>query len=627
MSDMCSVRETAHRWNIPEERVTYYCRKNRIVGAQKNGGVWMIPADATRPADMRGRKKGSAPAITGTPRKPMPIGVSSYRDACTHYYYVDKTMMIKEFLDERPKVSLFTRPRRFGKTLNMDMFRTFFEISDEDTSIYFQDKKIWSCGEYYRSFQGKYPVIYLSFKDVKCDTWEETYRYVVENIRAEYLRHRELATSDKVTILGQYNKIADNIADERDYAFSLKYLSQMLREHYGIAPILIIDEYDTPIQEGYAKDFYNKIITFMRNLFSGGLKDNDINLSFGFLTGILRVAKESIFSGLNNLKINSILDEKYSSCFGFTADEVRQMAQDWGVSDKYDEICQWYDGYRFGSTEIFNPWSVINYFGNSCIPGHFWENTSSNPVINRVLEEADGETLENLNCLLQGNTITTFVDTNVIYPQIRNNPASVYSFLLVCGYLKTWEAGMSTSGDYLCKLSLPNKEIALVYRKEIIAQLSSVVPHSATVGIQSALVSNNAVALQKHLRRFLLESVSFYDTVNENSYHMLLLGLCAVLSDRYYLSSNREAGEGRYDIMLKPKISTMPGIVIEVKVAKDLAQIALQALADKALVQIDEQGYEAELKKDGIDRIIKYGVAFSGKQVAITSVDTDKSEL
>ena len=410
---LVTVRETAQRWGIPEERVTYYCRKNRIEGAQKLRGAWMIPADAVKPADMRGRR-APVSVVPMAPRKPMPIGVSNYRDACTNYYYVDKTLMIKEFLDERPKVSLFTRPRRFGKTMNMDMLRTFFEISDEDTSLYFQDKKIWECGEYYRSYQGKYPVIYLSFKDVKCDTWEETYRYLAQNIRMEFLRHRELAASDRVTILDQYRKIVNDEADERDYAFSLKHLSQMLREHYGIPPVLIIDEYDTPIQEGYARDFYNKIITFMRNLFSGGLKDNDINLSFGFLTGILRVAKESIFSGLNNLKINSILDEKYSSYFGFTGEEVRKMAADWAVPEKYEEICQWYDGYRFGSTEIFNPWSVINYFGNDCVPGHFWENTSSNPVINQVLEEADEEILTNLNKLLQGDTITTFVDTGVI---------------------------------------------------------------------------------------------------------------------------------------------------------------------------------------------------------------------
>lgn len=620
MNVFLTVREIALRWGIPEERVTYYCRKNRIEGAKKSKGVWMIPGDARKPEDMRGRK--SAPAVATVPvRKPMPIGVSNYRDASTNYYYVDKTLMIKEFLDERPKVSLFTRPRRFGKTLNMDMLRTFFEISEEDTSIYFRDKKIWTCGEYYQSYQGKYPVIYLSFKDVKCDTWEETYEKIVKLISAEFRRHGDLESS---SALSEYEKelyrlLANGNARAVDYENSLETLSMLLRKHHDSKAMIIIDEYDTPIQQGYTCGFYSQIVNFMRNLFSGGLKDNDDNLSFGFLTGILRVAKESIFSGLNNLKINSILDEKYSRYFGFTPDEVRKMAADWGVPEKYDELCQWYDGYRFGSTEIINPWSVINYFGNDCRPGHFWENTSSNAVISQVLEEADEEILENLNRLLQGETIATFVDTNVIYPEIRRNPTSVYSFLLVCGYLKTWEVGLSISGDYLCKLSLPNKEIALVYRKEIIQRISGIVPQSVTVGIQEAIMMKDTAKLQKYLHRFLLESVSFYDTPSENSYHMLLLGLCAVLSDQYYVTSNLESGEGRFDIQLKPREAAMPGVLIEIKAAKDQTGEELNALAQTALEQIMDRKYDTELQSEGITTILKYGIAFSGKSVEIVA--------
>lgn len=618
MNDFMTVRETALRWGIPEERVTYYCRKGRIAGAEKSKGVWMIPSDAQKPEDMRGRKSlpVSAPAAV---RKPMPIGVSNYRDACTNYYYVDKTMMIKEFLDERPKVSLFTRPRRFGKTLNMDMLRTFFEISGEDTAGYFRDKKIWACGEYYKSYQGKYPVIYLSFKDVKCSTWEDTYEKIVKLISAEFRRHEDLESSSALSAYEKelYRLLANENAKPVDYENSLGTLSMLLRKHYDSKAMIIIDEYDTPIQQGYTCDFYSQIVDFMRNLFSGGLKDNDDNLSFGFLTGILRVAKESIFSGLNNLKINSILDEKYSAYFGFTPDEVRRMAADWGVPERYEELCQWYDGYRFGSAEIFNPWSVINYFGNDCRPGHFWENTSSNAVISQVLEEADEEILTNLNRLLQGETITTFVDTNVIYPQIRKNPSSVYSFLLVCGYLKTWEVGMAISGDYLCKLSLPNKEIALVYRKEIIQQISGMVSQSVTVGIQEAIMLKDTARLQKHLHRFLLESVSFYDTPSENSYHMLLLGLCAVLSGEYRVTSNRESGEGRFDIQLKPKDVSMPGVLIELKAEKNRSPEELKALAETALRQIIDRQYDTDLLAEGVTNILKYGIAFSGKNVEI----------
>ncbi len=613
MEKMLTIKQAAELWGIPENQITRYCRNNRIEGAKKEGKTWLIPPTAQKPAD--GRK------IRGTKtsyiRKPLPIGVSSYCEACKHYYYVDKTLLIKEFLDERPKVSLFTRPRRFGKTLTMDMMKTFFEISTEDTSAYFQDKKIWTCGERYIQHQGKYPVIFLSFKDVKCDTWKDTYKLLTQIIDLEFIRHSELAQSDKVTIKPYYHKIINGQAEESDYAFSLKNLSQMLREHYGIAPIIMIDEYDTPIQQGHTKNFYEKIIEFMRNLFSGCLKDNDLNLSFGLLTGILRIAKESIFSGLNNLNINSILDDKYSQYFGFTTDEVKEMAAYHSASNQYPEICEWYNGYRFGQTEIFNPWSVINYFNKNCKADRYWENTGNNVIIGEVLENADDDIFENLNKLLQGNTITTYVDTSVIYPEIKNNPSSVYSFLLVSGYLKVWETVLTDSGDLICKLSLPNKEISLVYKKEIINRMQHIASQSTAIGIQEALYLQNTEKLQKQLQKFLLESVSTHDTRSENSYHMMLLGLCAIMSDKYYITSNRETGKGRYDIQLMPKISTLPGFLIEVKAEKDCTEERLNELANMALQQINQQQYAAEMQTHDIKNIFKYGIAFSGKQVQI----------
>lgn len=617
MPKLLTIKEIAELWNISATLVTRYCRDGRIEGAHKERGVWLIPQDAKRPLDGRknpNKKRARHPEI----QKPPAIGVSNYRDACTNYYYVDKTMLIKEFLDSRPKVSLFTRPRRFGKTLAMDMLKTYFEISDEDTATLFHDKEIWQCGEYYQSHQGKYPVIFLSFKDVKYNTWKETYKSLVEVIRLEYERHAELVTSKKVTLLDRYQKIISDTADENDYSFALKYLSQMLREHYGIAPIIIIDEYDTPISHGHANGFYNEIISFMRNLFSGGLKDND-NLSFGFLTGILRVAKESIFSGLNNLKTDTILDQAYSQYFGFTSEEVKEMARYYGVADKFDEICEWYDGYKFGQTDIFNPWSVINYFGHRCIPGHFWENTSDNVTIGDLLEQADSEITENLHKLLQRETITTYVDTNVIYPEIRNNPSSVYSFLLMCGYLRIQELVIDYSGNYMCKVSLPNKEIALVYKKEIINRLHKVVPQSVAIGIQEAIFTRDIIKLQKQLQRYLVQSISCYDIPNENSYHMLLLGLCAIMSDRYFITSNRESGEGRFDIQLMPWDNSIPGFLIEIKAEKDCSEEQLTQLAHVALNQINDRKYDTEMRTKGITTIIKYGIAFCGKRVQIAT--------
>lgn len=411
-----------------------------------------------------------------TPALPMPIGITDYRLASSEYYYVDKTLMIRDFLDERPMVSLFTRPRRFGKTLNMDMLRTFFEKTDEDTSVYFKDKKIWQCGKKYRDYQGRYPVIFITFKDVKRDTWEETYDQITKILRQEFERHRKLLVS---SCCSRYEKeyfksVLEGKANATDMMMSLQRLSQMLDEHYGIAPVIIIDEYDTPIQQGYMKGFYDKVILFMRNLFSGGLKDNR-HLSYGFLTGILRVAKESIFSGLNNLKVNSVLDDRYSEYFGFTSNEVKEITAYYGAEEKYEEICAWYDGYQFGETEIFNPWSVINYFGGGCKPKAFWQFTGSNEIIGEVLKNADSDVYERLNALMQGESFLTYIDTGVIYPQIRSNPSSVYSFLLVAGYLKVIRTESLFSGDYMCEVMLPNREIASVYQKEILQKLSDII--------------------------------------------------------------------------------------------------------------------------------------------------------
>lgn len=618
MDKMLTSKEIANLWEIPDNQVTRYCREQRIPGARKEKGIWYIPQNSQKPVDRR-KTRGASEEKGIIVRKPLPVGVSNYRDACTNYYYVDKTLLIKDILDERAKVSLFTRPRRFGKTLAMDMLRTFFEISSEDTSVLFRDKKIWSCGEKYRWHQGKYPVIFLSFKDVKCDTWKDTYRLITQIIDLEFIRHAELATSGKVTIRDRYQRIVSGQADESDYTFSLKHLSQMLREHYGIAPIIIIDEYDTPIQQGHTKAFYEKVVEFMRNLFSGCLKDNDTNLSFGFLTGILRVAKESIFSGLNNLNIDSVLDSKYSQYFGFTVDEVSAMATYHNAEEKFDEICEWYDGYRFGETEIFNPWSVINYFNKNCKPERFWENTGDNAIIGEVLEEADEEILANLNDLLQGNAITTYLDTSVIYPEIKKNPSSVYSFLLVAGYLKVWETGKTDHGDLICKVSLPNKEIALVYRKEIINRMQEFTSQYASIGIQEALYTLNADKLRKCLQRFLLESVSSYDIPNENAYHMLLLGLCAIMSDKYSITSNRESGKGRFDIQLMPRILSLPGFLIEVKAEKGCSDERLRGLSLAALEQMSDREYDTEMRAAGVSQIVKFGIAFSGKNVEIAT--------
>lgn len=597
-----TVSEAAAEMGITSRRLQQMCKNGEIAGALKKGRAWMIPFGENEELSI------------SSERKPLPIGIADYKIAESDYYYVDKTLMIRDFLDQKPMVSLFTRPRRFGKTLNMDMFRVFFEKTDEDTSVYFRNRKIWECGDTYTSYQGKYPVIFVSFKDVKCTSWEESVQKISRLLSMEYQRHIELENSERLNSYEkeQYRKIANGKADEIDYEMSLQILSLLLHKHYEKKAIIIIDEYDTPIQQGYSSGFYNSSIQFMRNFFSGGLKDNP-HLAYGFLTGILRVAKESIFSGLNNLKIYSLLDTAYSQYFGFTKEEIKEMLEYYSVEEKYQEVCEWYDGYLFGNCEIFNPWSVINYISDQCFPKAFWQSTGSNDIIGEIIASASPEVMENLFYLLRGDTITTYIDTSVIYPEIQNNPYSIYSFLLVAGYLKVTSRYPQNDGNFMCEVGIPNKEIAFVYEKEVLNKTNS---NSIAISIQQAIFTGNTDKLQRFLEKFMLESISFMDTSDEAFYHGMMLGLCAMLSNRYQIRSNRESGLGRFDVVLFPRTKSLPGFIYEFKFTKEEKK-DLNLLAEEALKQIDEKKYEMELHDFGIINIVKIGIAFRGKNAVV----------
>ena len=469
---MKSCREIAEKWNVSERAVTSFCKSGKIPGAVKNGRRWQIPDDAEKPADGRISSGKYMKKEDLKERKPLPVGISDYIRAQSEYYYVDKTLLIKEFLDQKPLVSLFTRPRRFGKTLNMDMLRVFFEKTEEDTSIYFRDKAIWKCGEDYTRHQGIYPVIFLTFKDVKFDSRDATVGKIKALLQAEFGRHAELQESKKIAAYEKeyYWKIINGSATEVDLTSALENLSRMLAEHHEKAPIIIIDEYDTPIQEGYAKDFYDEIIGFMRNFFSGAFKDNK-NLSYGFLTGILRIAQESIFSGLNNLTVNSVMDEEYDQFFGFTHAEICEMIKYYGILDREEELRDWYDGYLFGNEEIYNPWSVISYISKGCVPQAYWVNTGKHEVLEDVLKSAPDDISERLYALLQGESVIARIDQNIVYRSLSEDPANIYSLLLVTGYLKALRKKLQADGAYLCEITIPNKEVAAVYKREILSHL------------------------------------------------------------------------------------------------------------------------------------------------------------
>ena len=608
-----TISETAARRGISGRRIQQLCKSGAIEGAKMEGRSWLVPKDAQIPLHPRKEKRPQP--------LPLPVGISGYVEAVTKYYYVDKTLLIRDFIDALPKVSLFTRPRRFGKTLNMDMLRVFFERTAADTSVYFKDKAIWACGEYYHSFQGKYPVIYLSFKDVKYTSWENALKDIAANIRAEYARHAELADSSACNAVERqlYNAIIAGTADEVTLSRSLAVLSAMLHKHYVMEAIIIIDEYDTPIQQGYANGYYDQVIGFIRNLFSGAFKDNP-DLAYGFMTGILRVAKESIFSGMNNLKVNTILDDRYSSYFGFSKDEVEQMLDYYGQKDKLTEVCDWYDGYQFGQTEIFNPWSVINYVDEKCVPKAFWLSTGSNDIIGEIVASATPEITRNLRRLMQGETLSTYVDSGVIYPEVKKNPSSIYSFLLVAGYLRCTKILPQDDGNFMCQVSIPNKEIAFVYAKEIISRLHPAGVESTAAAIQQAIFEKDAAALQKSIEKYLLETVSVYDSGSEAFYQGLMIGLCAILNNRYAVRSNRESGLGRFDIQLQPMDRQLPGFLFELKASRDQKD-DLDLLARAALNQIREKQYETEMRGLGVDMVIAMGIAFRGKEVAVKHIE------
>lgn len=595
--DYISCESAAKKIGVSTRRIQQMCKQKEIVGAIKDGRNWLIPDNAIL-----------------SPKKPLPIGVSDFKSATTNYYYVDKTLLIRDFLNAIPMVSLFTRPRRFGKTLNMDMLRVFFEKTPEDTSIYFKDKYIWQCGDYYTKHQGQYPVIFLSFKDVKCSSWQETFQKISKLISLEFMRHSELESSSVLSSYEkeQYHRFASENINEVDCQMGLQLLSLLLHKHYDKECVIIIDEYDTPIQQGHLCDFYNEIVDFMRNFFSGGLKDNP-HLAFGFLTGILRVAKESIFSGMNNLKTNSILDNNYSSYFGFTNEEVRDMLAYYDYEDKYQEICEWYDGYRFGNSEIFNPWSVINYISDQCFPKAFWQSTGSNDIIGEIIGTATPEINENLYKLFCGNTVTTYVDTSVIYPEVQNNPNSIYSFLLVAGYLKVAEIYPQNDGNYMCDVAIPNKEILYVYEKEVLNRTNQ---NNVSISIHQAIFSKDTSKLQSLLEDFMLKSISTMDGTSEAFYHGMMLGLCAVLGSQFKVRSNRESGLGRFDIELLPMVKGIPGFIFEFKHTKDI-NVDLDSLANSALKQIEDMKYDTELNDFGVEDIVKIGIAFRQKSAVV----------
>ena len=469
-SEFIGTAEAAELLQISGRRVVGLCNEGKLSGAFRSGRNWKIPFESVKQYLFDAGI--TLPGESGEDFQkllPVAVGNTSYVEISSECYYVDKTLLIRDLINDHNMVTLFTRPRRFGKTLAINMIKTFFEKAEDDTSRYFTDKKIWKCGEKYRSMQGVYPVIMLTFKDVKYNTWEESLEAIRLVVKDEYKRHSELFQS---TLL---DDDAKNYIDRMEKGTlsgvelqrSLLNLAHMLSVHHGSKVVILIDEYDTPIQQGFSQGFYEEVISYMRNFLSGGLKDNT-DLAFGVLTGILRVSKENLFSGLNNPVVNTVLDEKYSEYFGFTEEEVLEMASYYHRPAAIDEIRFWYDGYRFGNTEIYNPWSVTNYFASGGQAKAYWANTSDNEIIREILAGLTPEIADDLAKVMQGEEILASLDMEVVYPRMTDGNDTVFSFLLLAGYLTPVGKPEETEIGTFAYLRLPNAEIRRIYNKEIL---------------------------------------------------------------------------------------------------------------------------------------------------------------
>lgn len=545
----------------------------------------------------------------------MPIGVDDFKELRENYYFIDKTDFIRQLIDDHSKVTLITRPRRFGKTVTMSMLEYFFSIDKkEESKDLFHGLAVEKAGLSYMKHRGIYPVIFISLKDGQSPSWEQMLNFFSLFLRRLYLQYAYLMKADTLDecMKEDYHRIVNRQADQTEMAFALTRLMEMMQAYYGQPVILLLDEYDAPIQYAWDQGYYDQCIGFMRQFLSSALKTNRA-LDFAVLTGVLRVAKESIFSGLNNLSVCSVLSRKYSNILGFTPAETVAMAEDLGVEKMLPELRQWYDGYRFGTDDMYNPWSVINYMDNECTPMPYWVHTSGNYILKQLLSHADCLRIKELQGLLDGKTVTVSLNETVMYDQIEKDASALYTLLLTTGYLTIESASLTTYNRY--SLRIPNEEIKQVYGQEILNTIAVGADRNTFDTLFDALFSGQERDFEYQLQQILLRFASTYDTANKESfYHGFMLGISALFLDKQYIvESNRESGYGRFDIAIFPKDTQKAGVILEFKAADKMD--SLEEKAGEALQQIQDKQYEVEFAKRDITNLWKYGVAFCGKQV------------
>ncbi len=585
--------------------------------------------------------------IDRTGRKMLPIGRDGFVPAVQESVVIDKTMLIADVIDSGYAVTLFCRPRRFGKTLNMTMMKAFFEVPPENGSgsqgyaSLFEGTEVWEAdGGRYRQYQGAYPVVHVSFNTVKKYTWDDSFAAIRNVVALEYLRHDYLRTSGALNPDEEayFSRVASCMATQEELAGSLVRLCLMLRAYHDTSVVVLIDEYDAPVMAGYTYGYYDDVVGFLKGWLTGALKDGGAALRLACLTGVQRIAKESIFSDLNNLAVSTPLSVEFGERYGFTDAEVSALAAYLGHSGCMGEARHWYDGYRFGRIDVYNPWSVLNYFKQGCVADVYWGNTSSNSVVGELIRNAEGETLADIYELLKpGGVIGAPLDLGIVFPELDASGEAIWSMLYLAGYLTTDDTQLPNNKTVMRRLRIPNAEVAQLYRDEVVERFRQTAGGARRLAaLHRALCTGDVAGCEAELSRIVRDSASSFDLTSENSCHMLLLGLLFGVPGYEDPQSNREGGHGRYDIQLRPALSGPQGVsymapthrplvTIEVKhlgrqeMPDDSDALAnkLSSLADTAVAQIIDRGYDAAPLPPAAQGRLRWGFAFAGKHVAV----------
>lgn len=557
-------------------------------------------------------------------KRKLPIGISDYKELIEEdYYYVDKTDFIRQVIEEGSKITLLPRPRRFGKTLNLSTLRYFFEKTEGN--IYrslFNGKNIEGWKDFDK-YQGKYPVILITFKDCKADTFESVQNKIAEELQREYVRHDYLLSDPEMKDVYRpwFNAIYEGHANQEQLEGSLLLLSDLLTSHWGMPPLVLLDEYDSPIHVAYDKGYYDQMIGFMRNFMSKVFKDNT-DIFRGVITGILRVSKESIFSGLNNIDVDTILDAPMCTSFGFTQEETDRMLDDYSLSSYKEEVKEWYNGYLFNGNTVYNPWSMLSYINKGGVLSAYWVNTGSDVLLRHLLANGPSQIRDGVEALIQGEPIRSVINDKLAFPDLLAVTENIWSFMLFSGYLKAYDPVLTLEDLTEYTLQVPNREVKTVFRTIIRSWINNgPVKNDRLERMLQALRIGDIEYFEELLNDFLVNTLSYYDTSGrdpEKVYQAFLLGLLAGMSD-FEVSSNREAGFGRYDIMLRPKNGKGQAIVMELKRLRPKETVE-KALAS-ALQQIEDKQYAATLHAAGFNDILKMAITFDGKQAWIKMVE------